>query len=73
MSDPRDKGHCKYQPRLLDSKYVSVDMGDMDYSVIQTWRRPGKIRMLLRKLRIDKTSWQYKLIKTTEKISCPKK
>lgn len=73
MSDPRDKGHYKYRPGMLDPKYISVDMGDMDYSVVQTYRRPGKIRMLLRKLGIDKSTWEYKLIKTTEKISCPKK
>lgn len=48
-----------------DSYTIGVDPGspDGDYSCTVTMRRPGPLRKLLRKLKIDRSSWEYQIVK----------
>lgn len=48
----------------MSNYFVGVDFAKGgDYSCYQIWKRPSRLRKLLRRTGLDKSVWEYKLIK----------
>lgn len=56
-------------PRLLrDGTIIGMDFGNgKDYTCISYFKTPGRLRLLLRKIKLDRSRWTMKLVKSEVK------
>lgn len=51
---------------LRDNYVIGVDMGAPggDYTATSVFRTPGRLRKLLRRIGLDRSKWQFKLVRS---------
>lgn len=49
----------------MSNMIIGYDKGEPggDYTVIQYWKTPGRLRKLLRRIGLDRSMWERKLVK----------
>jgi len=63
MSKNYTTNKLKWSKPLIGNYVMGYDPGayEGDYGVVLTWKTPSRLRKFLRRIGLDRSTWQYKL------------